>query len=78
MNEITQSAASAAEEMSSATEHLSGMAQDLQRLMGQFRLGDGADHLAMASAQAGNGNGNGNGHGNGNGKREMTREAAAG
>ncbi len=41
VNELTQSAASAAEEMSAATEQLSNMAQELQRMMEQFRVGDG-------------------------------------
>jgi len=40
VNELTQSSASSAEEMSSATEELSGMAQDLQRLVGQFKIVD--------------------------------------
>ncbi|HVO39695.1 MAG TPA: methyl-accepting chemotaxis protein [Spirochaetia bacterium] len=38
VNEITQSAASSAEEMSSATEQLNAMAQDLQKLVGQFKI----------------------------------------
>ncbi len=43
VNDITQGAASAAEEMSSATEQLSEMAQQLQRLMEQFKVtGDGS------------------------------------
>ena len=78
VNELTQSAASSAEEMSAATEQLSGMAQDLQRLMGQFKIDDtnGARKLAVIEASSrgndkragGNGNGHGgNGH-NGNGK----------
>jgi len=41
VNNITQSAASAAEETSAATEQLSTMAQELQRLMSQFKIGDG-------------------------------------
>ncbi|HET6486483.1 MAG TPA: methyl-accepting chemotaxis protein, partial [Spirochaetia bacterium] len=75
VNEITQNAASAAEEMSSATTQLSGMAQELQRLMGQFRIGDGVDRIDLARAAAGNGNGRGNGNGNGNPVRAV--EAAA-
>ena len=62
VNELTQSSASAAEEMSSATEQLSSMAQGLQRLMGQFKLGEGADGAARSTdvpAPGGNGNGNG-------------------
>jgi methyl-accepting chemotaxis protein len=42
VNELTQSAASAAEQMSSATEQLAGMAQELQNLMAQFRITEGA------------------------------------
>jgi methyl-accepting chemotaxis protein len=54
VNDLTQSAASAAEEMSSATEQLSTLAQELQRLMAQFRIGDGKQ-----DDFSGNGNGNG-------------------
>ena len=43
VNEVTQSAASAAEEMSSATEQLASMAQELQRMMAQFKIIDGED-----------------------------------
>ncbi len=43
VNELTLSAASAAEEMSAATQQLSGMAQELQRVMGQFKIGE-SDH----------------------------------
>jgi methyl-accepting chemotaxis protein len=50
VNDITQSAASSAEEMSAATEQLSTMAQELQRLMGQFKIeeekGNGKPRLA--------------------------------
>ena len=43
VNEITQAAASASEQTSAATEQLASMAQDLQRLMAQFKLaGDAA------------------------------------
>jgi methyl-accepting chemotaxis protein len=56
VNELTQSAASAAEEMSSATEQLSSMAQELQRLMAQFRIegsnGNGAPHAIPGAAPA--------------------------
>jgi hypothetical protein len=38
VNELTQTAASSAEEMSGATEELSRMAQELQRLVGQFKI----------------------------------------
>ena len=41
VNDLTQSAASAAEEMSAATAQLATMAQEMQRLMGQFKIGDG-------------------------------------
>jgi methyl-accepting chemotaxis protein len=37
VNDVTQAAASAAEEMSASTEQLSTMAQELQRLMAQFK-----------------------------------------
>ncbi len=40
VNDLTQAAASAAEEMSAATVQLSNLAQELQRLMGQFKIGD--------------------------------------
>ena len=44
VNELTQAAASSAEEMSGATEELSRMANELQRLVGQFKIAaqDGA------------------------------------
>jgi len=38
VNELTQAAASAAEEMSASTEQLSGMAQNLQKLVAQFKV----------------------------------------
>ena len=38
VNELTQAAASAAEEMSASTEQLSGMAQQLQKLVTQFKV----------------------------------------
>ena len=56
VNDLTQSAASAAEEMSSATEQLSTLAQELQRLMAQFKIGDGKQDTF-----SGNGNGSGTG-----------------
>jgi methyl-accepting chemotaxis protein len=37
VNELTQTAASSAEEMSDATEELSRTAQELQRMVGQFK-----------------------------------------
>jgi methyl-accepting chemotaxis protein len=48
VNEVTQKAASAAEEMSTATEQLSTMAQDLQRLVSQFKIGDSGEHTVKA------------------------------
>jgi methyl-accepting chemotaxis protein len=41
VNEITQQAASAAEEMAASTEELSGMAQQLQGLVSQFKVESG-------------------------------------
>jgi methyl-accepting chemotaxis protein/hemerythrin len=38
VNDVTQAAASSAEEMSAATGQLSGMAQELQRLVAQFKI----------------------------------------
>jgi methyl-accepting chemotaxis protein len=58
VNDITQTAASAAEETSASTEQLSSMAQELQRQMGQFKIGK---ETQVAAAVDGNGNGNGNG-----------------
>jgi methyl-accepting chemotaxis protein len=52
VNEITQSAASSAEEMSSATEQLTMMAQDLQKLVGQFKIGS-AEEVAEAAPASG-------------------------
>ncbi len=49
VNDLTQSAASSAEEMSAATEQLSRMAQELQRLMAQFKIKNGEE---AASGQA--------------------------
>ncbi len=55
VNELTQTAASAAAQMSAATEQLSSMAQELQRMMEQFKVGDsdralpGGDHAALPS-----------------------------
>jgi len=42
VNELTQGAASSAEEMSGATEELSSMAQELQKLVGQFKIASNA------------------------------------
>ncbi|HEY9594495.1 MAG TPA: methyl-accepting chemotaxis protein, partial [Spirochaetia bacterium] len=56
VNDLTQSAASAAEEMSAATEQLAGMAQELQRLMSGFTLGDedndGAGAVAASATES--------------------------
>jgi methyl-accepting chemotaxis protein len=52
VNDVTQSAASSAEEMSAATGQLSDMAQELQRLVAQFKI-----------ANRGNGAGSGEGSG---------------
>ncbi len=41
VNEITQQAASAAEEMAASTEELSGMAQQMQGLVSQFKVDEG-------------------------------------
>jgi methyl-accepting chemotaxis protein len=60
VNELTQSAASAAEEMSSATEQLAHMAQELQRQMAQFKIGDGAQSPTVINTDSG-GNGNAKG-----------------
>ena len=43
VNEVTQSAAASAEQMSAATSQLSGMAQELQTLVAQFRIDGAAD-----------------------------------
>ncbi len=51
VNKITQSTAAAAEQMSSATEQLSGMAQDLRTLIGQFHT-NGGPILEAASPPA--------------------------
>ena len=70
VNELTQSAASAAEQMSSATEQLASMAQELQSLMAQFKITDGATdgdgqpvHRVRVVTTGTTGNGNGNGKG---------------
>jgi methyl-accepting chemotaxis protein len=59
VNDITQSAASSAEEMSSATEQLASMAQELQRLMSQFKIEDTASSAIGGNGHASGGNGNG-------------------
>ena len=50
VNELTQAAASSAEEMSGATEELSHMSQELQRLVGQFKIASEAAGAAHAVA----------------------------
>ena len=47
VNEITQSAASAAEETSASTEQMAGMAQELQRLVAQFKVQVDYDEPAL-------------------------------
>ncbi len=42
VNEVTQTAASAAEEMSAATAELAGLAQELQQMTAQFKIGEAA------------------------------------
>ena len=52
VNDLTQSAASAAEQMEAATEQLSTMAQEMQRLMGQFKIGgNGRGELAVRGTE---------------------------
>ncbi|HET6484921.1 MAG TPA: methyl-accepting chemotaxis protein [Spirochaetia bacterium] len=74
VNDITQTAASSAEEMSAATEQLATMAQELQRLVAQFRIDAGRDAPAALVAAAG-GNGSGNGHAGRNGTASRTLPA---
>jgi methyl-accepting chemotaxis protein len=68
VNDITQTAASSAEEMSAATEQLSSMAQELQRLMEQFRIAEDVSTYRAPNLESG-----GDGHlkngANGNGVR---------
>jgi hypothetical protein len=52
VNEITHAAASSAQEMSSASEQLSRMAQRLQGMMGRFNTGD-RDELPAGVAGTG-------------------------
>jgi methyl-accepting chemotaxis protein len=52
VNELTQSAASAAEEMSSATEQLTGLASQLQVLVEQFQLAPAGDRPAAKPDRA--------------------------
>jgi methyl-accepting chemotaxis protein len=51
VNDLAQAAASSAEQMSQATEALSGMAQELQGLVGQFRIKGHEEKAAPASAE---------------------------
>jgi methyl-accepting chemotaxis protein len=68
VNDLTQSAASAAEQMSAATEQLSTMAQELQRLMSQFKIEDG---------NGSNRHSLGNGNGKAGGKKAHSQLLAA-
>jgi hypothetical protein len=52
VNELTQTAASSAEEMSGATEELSRMANELQRLVGQFRISASRETAVALSARS--------------------------
>jgi methyl-accepting chemotaxis protein len=52
VNELTQGAASSAEEMSGATEELSRMAQELLRLVGQFKIAGDAKAEALEEIPA--------------------------
>ena len=67
VNEVTQSAASAAEQMSSATEQLASMAQELQNMMAQFKITDGAANNDAQPMR--NLDGRHDGDGNGKGTR---------
>ncbi|HTP59331.1 MAG TPA: methyl-accepting chemotaxis protein, partial [Spirochaetia bacterium] len=51
VNDLTQAAASAAAEMSAATEQLSTMAQELERMMDQFKVGGIAPAFEQDSAE---------------------------
>ena len=78
VNELTQTAASAAEEMSSATEQLSSMAQELQRLMGQFKIESRSSAEGNApTLRAREGNGHTKSGGNGKGAEEPQTALAA-
>jgi methyl-accepting chemotaxis protein len=55
VNEVTQSAASSAEEMSAATGQLSDMAQELERLVAQFKIANRGDGNGGAAALEENG-----------------------
>jgi methyl-accepting chemotaxis protein len=51
VNDVTQSAASSAEEMSASTAQLAGMAQQLQKMMSQFRI-NGASGARVTSTRS--------------------------
>jgi len=54
INEVTQSSASGAEQMTASTERLQGMAQELQRLVVQFKIKEEEpDPKAAAAIRAG-------------------------
>ena len=67
VNDVTQAAASAAEQMSASTEQLAQMAQELQGMTAQFKIGDDREGSTLAG---------GNGHGNGHGKAKRNTELA--
>jgi methyl-accepting chemotaxis protein len=81
VNEITQTAASAAEEMSSATRQLSRMAQDLQGLMSQFKIGDDTKAAGRLQQRVNSlverGYSDGNGHGDSRGKSSQLLAVAS-
>ena len=72
VNELTQSAASAAEQMSSATEQLASMAQELQNLMAQFKITEGATSSDVQLVHRAEGRHDGNGNGNGAGTPHLS------
>jgi len=51
VNEVTQTAASAAEEMSAATAELAGLAQELQQMTAQFKIGEGITPMRSGQKQ---------------------------
>jgi len=59
VNELTQAAASSAEELSGSTEQLSSMAQELQGMVGQFKIERDEQRSTTLHVVRGNGNGNG-------------------
>ena len=68
VNDVTQAAASAAEEMSASTEQLAQMAQELQGMTAQFKIGDDREDSTLAG---------GSSHGKAKGKSEPVLELAA-